>query len=240
MKYHKISIIIPAYNEQDYIKSCIDSILANDQKYIHEIILVDNASTDKTAEIVKKYDNIKYVFEWNKWLTRARQAGYKTSTWDILAYVDADSKVPKNWVEKIYNHFKNDDKLIFLSGPYVYYDMNLVQKFFIWIYRIFGGYISYLFTWYLGVWWNMIMKKSMLDEIWWFDTEIEFYGEDTNIARRASAVWKCKFDLKFINYTSARRLKKQWWMDTWYIYIKNFISQVMFKKSADSDYKDWR
>lgn len=198
--HHKISVIIPAYNEQDYISSCIDSVLANNQNYIHEIIVVDNASNDSTADIIKSYDNIKYIRESKKWLVRARQAWYMASTWDILAYIDADTKPPINRIDNIKKYFEDNDDLVFLSWPYFYYDIKLIQKIFIWLYWILGAYTSYLLTWYLGVWWNMIMKKEMLDKIWWFDTS--FMGEDTNIARRASKVWRCIFDLKFINYTS--------------------------------------
>ncbi len=237
---YKISVIIPAHNEEKYIKKCIDSLLRNNREYIYEIIIVDNASDDKTSDIIKSYDNIRYVREDKKWLVNARQVWYKVSKGDILAYIDADSRVPQDWVDKVINHFRNDNDLAFLSWPYIYYDTNIIQKVWIRIYWIFGWYLSYLIIWYLGVWWNMIIRKNILDKIWWFDINIEFYWEDTNIARRINKVWKCIFDLRLINYTSARRLKQQWLINTWFIYVKNFLSQVLLKRSLDIDYKDRR
>lgn len=238
----KISIVIPAYNEQDYIWACLDSVLSNCKDLIHEIIVVDNASIDNTPKIIKSYQSkwVKYIRENRKWLVRARQAWYKSSTGDIIAYIDADTLVPRWWTEKIIAQYTKHKDLVFLSGPYHYHDAVRSSKITLWIYRNIFAYISYLIVWYLGIWWNMIMKKSMLDKIWWFDIDIEFYGEDTNIARRASHVWRCIFDTKLVISTSARRLTQQWWIKTWWIYIKNFLSQSILKRSVDDTYKDYR
>ena len=89
-----ISLIIPAYNEEDYLPACLDAVMANLAGKVHEIIVVDNNSTDRTREVVERYPAVTYVFEGEKGITRARQAGYRASTGDILAYVDADTRLP--------------------------------------------------------------------------------------------------------------------------------------------------
>lgn len=239
-KKQTISIVIPAYNEQNYIWDCLDSIMRYCVDFIDEVLVIDNASTDNTANIVKQYPMVRYIKENNKWLVRARQRGYIESTGDIIAYIDADTRVWKDWIHKVIKEFETNKKLVFLSGAYDYYDMEKWKKIWLWLYRYMLAYPSYLVTWYLWIGGNMIMRRSMLDRIWWFDTDIEFYGEDTNIARRAYQIWKCKFMLDLMAYTSARRLKKQWIFNTIYIYITNFLSQSIIKKSIHNDYQDHR
>lgn len=234
----KISIVIPAYNEEKYIWKCIENITKY-AKWVHEIIVIDNASTDSTAEIVKKFDNVKYIYEPKKWLTQARQTWYQNATWDIIAYIDSDSNITESWFAKVEKNFE-DKKIGFLSGPYYYYDAGIMNHIWSFFYWVFLGYAIYLVVWYLWIGGNMIFRKSVLDQMWWFDTSIEFYGEDTNAARRASQFAKCKFDLTLIMPTSARRLSKQWFRKTVYIYVINFVSEVVHKKPHTSEYEDFR
>ncbi len=87
-----ISLIIPAYNEEDYLPACLDAVMANLAGKVHEIIVVDNNSTDRTRDVVERYPAVTYLFEPEKGITRARQSGYRASTGDILAFVDADTR----------------------------------------------------------------------------------------------------------------------------------------------------
>ena len=57
-----ISLIIPAYNEEDYLPACLDAVMANLAGKLHEIIVVDNNSTDRTREVVERYPAVTYVF----------------------------------------------------------------------------------------------------------------------------------------------------------------------------------
>jgi glycosyltransferase involved in cell wall biosynthesis len=119
-----ISLIIPAYNEEDYLPACLDAIMQNVAHKAFEIIVVDNNSTDRTKAVVERYPGVKYVFEPNKGITRARQRGFIASTGDILAYVDADTHPPAGWVEQIEQQFTKNAGLACLSGPYSFYDVS--------------------------------------------------------------------------------------------------------------------
>ncbi len=235
----KISIIIPAYNEEKYISKCLACIIKNAPN-IYEIIVVDNASTDWTANEVRKFSNVKYIYEGKKWLTIARQTWYLAATWDIIAYIDADTRMPIWRYEKIIKYFEDDKELWFLSGPYYYYDAGIINYIWSVIYWGFFAYPIYIFLWYIWVGGNMIFRKDILDKMLWFDTNIKFYWEDTNAARRASKFAKCKFALNLVMPTSARRLNKQWTIKTIYIYVCNFFSEVINKKPYTSDYEDFR
>ena len=236
----KMSLIIPAYNEEKYIWACLEYALKNGDGYFHEIIVVDNASTDTTKKIAETYPGVRVVLESKKWTSPARNRGYLESTWDILAFVDADTHMPKWWAELMKKHFEVSDKIWFVSGPYHYYDLAWYKQIGNRLYWRILWYTSYLIIGYLWVGGNFAIKKSVLDKIDGFDTKIVFYGEDTDIARRASQCSKTKFTLQLVMPTSARRFAGEWILKTAYTYVANFISQVLFHRSATKTYKDFR
>ena len=235
----KISIVIPAYNEEKYIWLCLEHTYKY-AKWVYEIIVIDNASTDNTAEVVKWFRDVIYIYEAKKWLTQARQTWYQNASGDLVAYIDADTKITETWFNSVKKYFESDEKIWFLSGPYYYYDAGMINHIWSFFYWVFLWYPIYLMIWYLWVGGNMIFRKEILDKMWWFDTSIEFYGEDTNAARRASKFGKCKFMLSLIMPSSARRLAKQWFLKTVYIYITNFLSEVIKKKPHTWKYEDFR
>jgi len=86
----KVSVIIPTYNGAQYIKQAVDSILA--QTYDdYEIIVVDDGSTDDTAELLRPYgDRITYLYQENRKLPAARNAGIRAARGQYLAFLDSD------------------------------------------------------------------------------------------------------------------------------------------------------
>lgn len=94
-----ISVIVPAYNEQHYIKKCLESLMNQDlAKTFYEIIVIDNASTDKTSQIVKKLP-VKLVYEPKRSVVKARQKGVNEALGSIVASADADTIYPSAIVE---------------------------------------------------------------------------------------------------------------------------------------------
>lgn len=237
----KLSIIIPAYNEAEYIGRCLQSIIKNRSECLHEIIVVDNGSSDKTAEVALQFTGVRVIREEKKGLTDARQRGLLSATGDIIAYVDADTELPsKNWFESITEEFSKDKKLVCLSGPYRYYDLTIFHQMAVWIYWNFLAYPTYLLVGYMVVGGNFATRRASLEHIGGFDTTISFYGEDTDIARRLHAVGKVKFKLSFIISTSGRRFKGQGFFKTGFFYVCNFLSEVFIKRPVTKKYKDIR
>ena len=127
----KLTFVVPAYNEEKYIGNCLKSILREieGKGYDVEIIVVNNASTDGTREIALSFETVRVVDEPNKGLSKARAAGFLASSGDLIANVDADTLLPAEWVEKVFYEFKNDNNLVALSGPYIYYDLSFFANF---------------------------------------------------------------------------------------------------------------
>lgn len=234
-----ISLIIPAYNEEKYIGACLQSV-AKHGGTLFEIIVVDNASTDKTSEIARKFSNVRVVFESQKGLTRARARGLVEARGELVAYIDADTRMPEGWVEKVLSGFAKNKKVVCVSGPYIYFDVPWYTTIGVWVYWNIFAYILYLCTQYMAIGGNFVAKKSALLEIGGFDSSISFYGEDTDIARRLHKVGQVCFMLRLYIYTSGRRFAGEGLVSTAYKYTINFFSIVWNGKPVTKEYNDIR
>ncbi|MEE9152272.1 MAG: glycosyltransferase [Thermoplasmata archaeon] len=120
MSYPQISIVVAAYNSQDTIGACIKSLLDLDYPE-KEIIVVDDGSTDKTAEIASNY-SVKVIRKEQGGVSSARNIGVETSKGEILAFTDGDCVVDMNWLKRLVEHFKDEEvggvggRVIFLVG----------------------------------------------------------------------------------------------------------------------------
>ena len=159
----KLSIIIPAYNEELYLKSCLEHVMAAAEGNDCEIIVVDNNSTDKTSEIARSFPGVKVLLEKRKGPTWARQLGYEHSTGDLIAMVDADTQMPKGWIAMALKVFREDKRVVFISGPYEYYDFPWWISAGVWIYWHILAYPFYIFLRHMAIAGNMVLKRETLD-----------------------------------------------------------------------------
>ena len=109
MKKTDISIIVPIYNAEKYLKKCIDSLVNQTKKEI-EIILINDGSTDSSERIIKEYkdERIKYFKNKNQGIGKTRNFGIEKATGKYLLFVDSDDYLDKNACEKLYNKIEND------------------------------------------------------------------------------------------------------------------------------------
>lgn len=236
----KISLVIPAYNEEKYIRDCLEHVSMYGKGFFSEIIVVDNASTDKTAEIAKSFPEVHVVKEERKGTSAARQCGFETATGDIIAFIDADTRMPKEWPGKVIESFANHPQIVSVSGPYVYYDMNKWQKFWVWVYWHILAVPLYWIIGYMIVGGNFAIRRDTLIKMNGFDTSIEFYGDDTNVARRASKFGKVLFTSSLVMITSGRRVIQGGLLKFTGIYGSNFFSEVLVKRPIMRHYDDIR
>lgn len=243
-----ISFIVPAYNEEKYLPNCLRSILEETARHPNiqtEIIVVNNASTDRTEETALRFKNVKVIDEPQKGLVHARAAGAKAATGEILAHIDADCILPNGWLEKVLKNFTENKNLVALSGPYVYYDFSVFHNFLVKLYYGLASLPYLIFKTFFkngsilqgG---NIVVKASAWQNMPPASPTINFYGEDTDLALRLNKLGEIKFDSSFINTTSGRRLKKEGILKTAYKYVMSFLFVLLFKRSFTKNYTDIR
>jgi glycosyltransferase involved in cell wall biosynthesis len=124
----KISIIIPIYNVEKYIRRCLDSVINQTYKNL-EIILVDDGSTDQSGKICDRYaleDNrIIVIHKTNEGLSDARNAGLDIAMGEYILYVDGDDYVTLDYAEVLYKNLKDyNADISFAAFDYVYEEDN--------------------------------------------------------------------------------------------------------------------
>ncbi|NTU67197.1 MAG: glycosyltransferase [Candidatus Moranbacteria bacterium] len=228
----KLSFVIPAYNEEDYIGDCLRSILeeSSGKDYGIEIIVINNASFDKTKEVACSFEDVRVVDEARKGLTRARQRGLEEARGEFLAYLDADTRITSGWFDIIEQKLFNNNDIVCYSGPYRYYDGSKYQKTILEFLWNISAPIAYMIVGFMVLGGNFVARKEALKKMGGFDTDIEFYGEDTDVARRISKFGKSVFDMDFFVYSSSRRFSEQGMVRISWKYAANFIWQVLFHK----------
>lgn len=109
MNYYKVSIIVPIYNVEQFLKQCVDSLLNQTLQEI-EVILVDDGSPDSCPKICEEYKQkdkrVKVIHKSNGGLSDARNAGIKMAEGQYVAFVDSDDYVDLQMFEKLYDEAK--------------------------------------------------------------------------------------------------------------------------------------
>ncbi len=118
----KISVVIPAYNEAGLLPDCLEA-LSKQTRTADEIIVVDNNSTDDTADIARKY-GAQVISETRQGIMPATCTGLDYATGDVIARCDADSIVPTDWLATIAKQMQNDSELVAITGPGYFYGVN--------------------------------------------------------------------------------------------------------------------
>ena len=243
----KLSVVIPAYNEENYIGRCLQAVLREAAAcgYPVEVVVVDNASTDATAEVAGRFPGVRLVREPRKGLSRARQKGYMESTGDIIANIDADTIMPRGYVRTLMRRFEKESRLACLTGPFEYYDLSPLARVFTTFFylssflpNIIGQYVLKIGAAAQGG--NFSVRRTALDKIGGFDTSIDFYGEDTDVATRLSRVGNVRFSFRLAIKTSARRLRGEGVFRTGYYSILNIIFVLFYGKPLTKTHRDIR
>jgi glycosyltransferase involved in cell wall biosynthesis len=122
----RTSVVVPAYDEEALLGACLAS-LARQTRPPHEVVVVDNNSRDRTAEIARAH-GARVVPEPVQGIWPAAATGYDAATGDVIARCDADSVMPPDWVERIEAAFAADPDLRAVTGPGVFVGLPTVRR----------------------------------------------------------------------------------------------------------------
>lgn len=227
----RVTVVIPAYNEEAVLPDTLRAALA--QTYDNfEIIVVDNASKDRTSEVAKQFPGVKVVREDRKGILFAREGGRKAATGDIIAHLDADCLPPPTWLATGVANFNNPN-IVAVSGPCDFHDgptafrwtSLYLQKTIFTLTNLIIQHVLRNGAVLIGG--NTMIRASALASIGGYDTTISFYGEDTDTAKRLARVGRVRFIPRFEMKTSARRFKDMGVIRVVYLYLMNFFSVIL-------------
>lgn len=167
-----VSVVIPAYNEEKNIGSCLTAFKNQDFSHQNfEIIVVDNNSTDKTAQIAQKM-GAKVILEKTQGYVFALRKGCSQAEGEIIAITDADTLVPGEWLKKIYQAYQKNPQVVCVAGK-VTFKPKILLAFLIEPLFALGGWFFNLFP---GM--NLSIRKDVYRKIGGFRKEINF---DTDV-----------------------------------------------------------
>jgi glycosyltransferase involved in cell wall biosynthesis len=240
----RFSVIVCAYNEERLLPGCLHSLLRQSFPP-HELIVINNASTDRTAAAAA-IPGVRVVDEPRKGLVVARETGRLAAGGDVLVYVDADCRAPREWLGRVAKEFAGPNPPVAVTGPYRFYDWDLPSRAFIRLYDYSLAPVTHVLAQYVfGIGavlygGNFAVRRDALEAIGGFDTSIEFHGEDTNLARRISKAGRVRLRQSCYLYTSARRYKTMGRARVFGLYVRNFCAEIFLHRPSDSTHEDVR
>ena len=135
IEHFRVSVIVPFYNAEPYLKRCIDILLKQDFNKPFEIIMVDDASTDNSQNIVKMEDSplIKlHSLPSNTGPSAARNTGLKIAKGEYVFFLDADDTISTSTLKTLYSHAKeNDYDLVFNDTERIENSQNQSENIFV-------------------------------------------------------------------------------------------------------------
>ncbi len=215
----KVSIIIPVYNTEEYLKKCLDSVINQTLNDI-EIILIDDGSTDNSGKICNEYaekdKRIKVIHQENQGQGRVRNEGLKIAKGEYIGFVDSDDWIALDFYEKLYDAAIDKKSEVTIAKTINFYDKN-------------NKYIELpehneTDIHFKDVVWDSLYKKSFLDK-----NNIVFPENRIFEDVLFSLMINCFVKRRFFNVNSFYYRRKDRKNSTMYNYKSNFNAQNRLK-----------
>ncbi len=200
-----ISVVIPAFNEEQNIGRCLESLsrqtVPRDE---YEIIVVDGGSHDRTREIAAEYADLVFIQE-SKRVGGARNDGIRRAEGDVVATTDADCIIPPGWIARVRDNFR-DRSIVQLYGPVTPIEPGIRNRASLALANTFShaGYLTGALYYTLGC--NTAFDKEAFFRAGMYHC-IDA-GDDLEIARRMKQIGKVYFDRDLSVGFSMRRYQQ--------------------------------
>ena len=187
----KVSVYVPVYNGENTIESCINSLLSQTKNF-DEIIIINDASTDSTLKKIEKFKEIKIINnQYNYGLSKSRNIAINECKYDLVANVDADIMLDKNWLSKTLEVLKSGE-IVFCGGntKEKYLD-NIFNKWRNDYYNLSWGEVDIVNPPFIyGS--NSIQHKSLWKEVDGYNENLKTAGDDVDYSYRVNKLKKYK------------------------------------------------
>jgi glycosyltransferase involved in cell wall biosynthesis len=235
----KVSVIIPAYNEEAYIGKTLEAIYQ--QTYANfEVLVVNNASTDRTAEVVTAFicrHNLHFRFrllhERRQGTQFARECGRSMASGAIIAQLDADCLPPAHWISKGVLLLQ-EKRAAAVAGPYDYFDSPVLFRTVTSLSQLFllqplNSILQFFRKGGVLLGGNSFIDATILKTCGGYNTALSFYGDDVDIAMRVRRFGTIHFTRAIRVKSSSRRYRAAGFFRVQTKYTKAFW-QTLFHK----------
>jgi len=225
-----ISVVIPALNEEKYIRPCLSSLNHQSCNW-HEVIVVDGGSTDRTIEIARDLAD-RVVVEPASPVGAARNLGAKEAKGDILAFIDADTIASQGWIEAI-RESMSDSSVVGVTGPTFPVKGKDLDRL---LYRMSTDFLQrFLIKLDLPHFpgFNCAYRKDAFFAVSGF-AEDRVTHEDMLLSLDLKELGRIVYNPYMLTFTSLRRIEKYGYERIVPLYLSNFFLSLLFDKSAEN------
>ena len=201
----RFSVVVPAFNEADYLPATLDSLRAQDFRGEVEVIVVDNNSTDATAAVAAAH-GARVLHEPHVGVCWARQRGTAAARGQIVVSTDADTTHPPDWLSTIDEAFGVDDRCVAVAGPCRYVDAPTWGRWYaVLLFAVVSGVyrLSHRVVYVTAT--NVAFRKAAWTG---YDTSLTQGGDEFDLLRRLRRAGVVRYDRSRPVATSGRRLNR--------------------------------
>ncbi|MBM3281907.1 MAG: glycosyltransferase [Candidatus Diapherotrites archaeon] len=232
-----VSVVVCTLNEEKNIVSCLNALREQEFSGKYEIIVADGHSEDNTVALAKPLAD-KIVLEKKRSIANERQAGARVARGKIIAFTDADSRAPKDWVKKIHETFEKNPDIALIYGPVFYSDVTENEQ---WLSTFFMPKflrIMSMLRMHNPIGSNLAIRREVFEKIGGFDTSY-ITCEDLDLGKRAAQHGKLHYHSHLKHYVSARRVRKWGYLKYVGFHLYNGV-RYHFTGKASRKYEDVR
>ena len=234
----KISVVVPAYNEERLLPACIQSLLNQDYAGEIEIIVVDNASTDATAALARAC-GVRVVVEPVRGYSRALAHGFAAASGEIIASTDADTVVPPYWISRLVGEYEARPDVVAVGGEIVFCDPQPHARLFTHVLLPVLNRMDRKAAAGPHLWGaNLSVRRRSFQAVggWNLDFNLQV---DTELSERMRALGRVVLLEDLPVFTSSRRWNQMMGRSL-FLYVTNFISLELRKRPLWRTFPDVR